>query len=251
MSLDVLYVAFNRLEFTQRTFKFLIAHTAWERVDRLVVYDDGSEPHARLWLQDAARECPVHVEFRAGERRGSPVAIMADYLSDSPADYFAKIDNDAAVPLGWLDAMLSVIGRNKSIDLLGMEAGMTVLAEERPGSVSMVNWNGEYRMEKSRHIGGIGLMRTDAFKRGPRLTANGRYYGFTEWQHSFYGRLNRGWITPDLPVALLDRIPAEPFASLSREYVERGWQRAWGPYSDFMSWAYEWVMEREAKCATA
>jgi hypothetical protein len=247
--LDVLYTAWNRLEFTQRTFTYLLEHTDWSKVSRLVVYDDGSLPSARLWLQDASRDCPARVEFRAGEHRGSPVAIMVDYLASADADYFAKIDNDVALPEGWLDAMLSVIEGNPSIDLLGMEAGMTVLPFERKGSVCFPDWDGRYRLADARHIGGVGLMRNECFHRQQRLVANGRYYGFTEWQHSFMGRLSRGWVTPDLPVALLDRIPDEPFSSLSRSYVERGWQRAWGSYDENMAWAYEWVIEREEMAA--
>jgi hypothetical protein len=77
------------------------------------------------------------------------------------------------------------------------------------------------------HIGGIGLMRVSTFKRRTRLVANGRF-GFTEWQHEYQPK--RGWITPDLPVVLLDRMPIEPWASLSARYISEGWQRRWTTY---------------------
>ena len=33
-----------------------------------------------------------------------------------------------------------------------------------------------------------------------------------------------------LKVFLLDRLPGEPWASLSRKYIAKGWQRAWSGY---------------------
>jgi hypothetical protein len=250
---DILFLAHNRLEFTQRSFRFLIEHTDWDRVSSLIVYDDASEFHSRLWIQDACAELDVPPAiFRCRDRPwGSPVAIMCDYLHDTPAEWFVKIDNDVAVCPGWLDELLSVVEVNPSIDLLGFEAGMTVLANETPGSVSMPEFDGRYGWEPSTHIGGVGLMRTEAFKRRTQLVAHGRYYGFTEWQHRFLGRLNRGWIKPDLPCPLLDRIPDEPFRSWSERYVRIGWQRFWPSYPDFMRWAYAWVLEKEAECVFA
>lgn len=68
--------------------------------------------------------------------------------------------------------------------------------------------------------------------------------GFSEWQHTY--QPVRGWIRPDLPVALLDRVPLEPWLSLSQEYIANGWQRPQGIWdARWMSWAYE-HLETEA-----
>lgn len=256
MKPDILFLAQNRLEFTQRTFRYLLEHTDWDLAGRLIVYDDASELRARLWLQDACAESPIPVHFRTSERWwGSPVAIMVDYLERDPAPWFVKIDNDVAVPPGWLQALLSVVERNPSIDLLGFEAGMTLVPHYWPGCVSIEDripdWDGLPLFEPSSHIGGVGLMRSSIFtrKRGRPLKAAGRYYGFTEWQH--INKPTRGWIKPDLAAPLLDRIPVEPFRSWSDRYNKIGWQRAWTPYDEFLSWSYEWVIEKEAECATA
>lgn len=37
-SVDVLYLAKGRLEFTKQTFKMLLANTDWDLVHRLIVY---------------------------------------------------------------------------------------------------------------------------------------------------------------------------------------------------------------------
>lgn len=233
MTVDVVFMAWNRLEFTKASFSALASNTDWDRVRRLVVYDDGSEDGTRDWLEAALADFPADVVFRA-ERFGSPVSLMAVYLRrDDPAEVFAKIDSDVAVPPGWLGEMLAVLDRNPSVELLGMEAGMTRVAG-RDGAP----FDGVRTVEPSSHIGGVGLMRRSAFESRAGLAADGRN-GFTEWQHTH--RPARGWIAPDLPVVLLDRLPFDPWRSLSAEYVERGWQRPWPSWDPvWMRWAWEW-----------
>ncbi len=217
MKLDILYSAFNRLAFTRISFQRLVAHTDWALVDRLVIYDDGSTDGSYQYLREALMLVPCETELRKTELR-SPVAIMLDYLATSDADVFAKIDNDIALPPGWLLAPLSVMLRHEGLDVLGLAAGWL----GRPAS------NGaSYGYEPCSHIGGVGLMRTEAFRRFPNLESNGRF-GFTEWQHE--NPVKSGWITPDVNAVQLDLIPDEPWADLARRYVVRGWSRRWPPY---------------------
>jgi glycosyltransferase involved in cell wall biosynthesis len=225
MKIDVLYLARNRLAFTQTTFGLLLENTDWDIVDRLVVYDDGSTDSTRGWLRRACMDAPMRVEFRA-TNFGSPVQIMLDYLDDSTADVFAKIDNDIAVPSGWLDPSVSVLEEFPEVDLLGLAAGWTGTKDGEPG------------YEACSHIGGVGLMRTDAFRRYPGLWGNGRQ-GFTQWQHA--NTVVSGWITPDLPVVQLDLIPDEPWRSLAKRYVARGWAREWPPYAETSREWWDWI----------
>jgi hypothetical protein len=231
---DVIYLTFNRLAFTQTSFAALLSNTDWQHVDRLIVYDDGSEDGSREWVGEAIAACPVHAEVRAEKHLG-PVAIMLRHLADPDnAAWFAKIDNDCCVPPGWLPAMLSVLETNPHVELLGMEAGMTAV----PGRDGAA-FDGVYGFEPATNIGGIGLMSRAMFDRLPAMLPDGRN-GFSELQHT-YGPV-RGWIKPDLPVALLDRVPAEPWLTLSAGYIADGWQRpqgVWDPY--WMGWAYEWL----------
>jgi glycosyltransferase involved in cell wall biosynthesis len=232
MSLDICFFAWNRLAFTQTTFALLLANTDWSIVDRLLVFDDGSIDGTREWLDDHISRAPVPAHLvHCGW--GSPVKIMNHYLDEEPADLFVKLDNDIAVPPGWLDTMADVLERNPDVELLGMESGQTVMAGE--------GWDGVYRVQRCSHTGGVGLFRSSAFLTRPRPVAHGRF-GFDSWQEE-QGPV-RAWITPDLHVPQLDRIPEEPWLSLSAKYVRKLWARPWGTYDP--SWQrpfYDWIAE--------
>lgn len=220
MSLDVLFLSFNRLAFTRASFGFLLVNTNWSLVERLYVYDDESEDGTFEFLSDAIGAVPVEHRL-VTLKLGSPVRVMNRYLEDSHADRFAKVDNDVAVPPGWLDELVGVVDRDPTIDLLGMEAGRMghpSVAGGGPGT----EWEGPSGFEWGSHIGGVGLMRREAFD--VPIPARGRF-GFTQYQLD--RQLNRGWIVPDLMVPQLDRIPTEPWTTLNADYLNAGWQRYW------------------------
>lgn len=223
--IDLLYLAHNRREFTQASMPALLANTDWRFVRRLLIYDDDSTDGVTEYLQGLIY--PVAHELRRAAF-GGPVAVMNDYLvgmSPTERTMFAKIDSDTMVPRGWLAQSLQVMNQHPEVALLGIEAFHRVVTERL-----------ERSYEPAAHIGGIGVMRAGAFVTLPR--PDGRF-GFTAWQEKTPAA-GRGFIKPSLPVFLLDRLPREPWLSLSREYVARGWQRAWGPYGesdrDLWSW---------------
>jgi glycosyltransferase involved in cell wall biosynthesis len=220
--IDILYLAFNRLEFTRQSMTAMTANTDWEEVRKLVIYDDGSTDGTREYLESL--EYPCEFEIRRS-RLGSPVAIMNDYLRRSPANLFAKVDSDTMLPSGWLKECLKVMDRRPRLDLLGIESFNDV----SPGETQR-----DFR--PSQFIGGIGLMRHRCFGTLPK--PNGRF-GFTQWQRSSPGVV-KGWIDPSLPVFLLDKLNLEPWRSLSREYISKGWQRPWPQYNDSESLLWEW-----------
>lgn len=224
--IDLLFLAHNRLEFTKATLAALFANTDWAQVDRLLIYDDASTDGTREYL--AALDYPAErVEFRFAVY-GGPVAAMIDYLYRRAPDgacMFAKIDSDTVVPPGWLGVCLRVMEQSPELDLLGIEAFHPTVPAPAPRSY-----------ESSRHIGGIGLMRTSAFRSMPR--PNGRF-GFTEWQLESPDVV-KGFINPALPVFLLDHLPREPWTTLSGQYVAAGWQRPWAPYEEERSNLWDW-----------
>ena len=237
MTVDIMFPCFNRLEFTQYSWAMLIRNTPWEQIGRVHVYDDGSTDGTRGWIESQLEHCPVQATLTFLGHQ-SPVAAMNHMVQVMGADWFAKIDNDTCVPHGWLDALLSVLEQNPSVDLIGMEAGMTRVAG-RDGEP----WDGTYSLRPSSHIGGVGLMRRRVFQ-GQRMRADGRY-GFTEYQYKNY--LARGWIEPDLPLVQLDRLPFEPWASLTRRYIDAGWSREWEPWTEqWMGWAWDWLPSPES-----
>lgn len=220
--IDIIYLAFNRLEFTKASMATMLVNTEWANVRKLVIYDDGSIDGTREYLKSV--RCPVPTEF-VFWKYGGPVAIMNHYLRSKPTEIFAKIDNDTMLPPSWLSECLKIMETHPKIDLLGIESFFPVAAGRATRGYVV-----------ARHIGGIGLMRTKCFKSLPR--ANGRF-GFTMWQHQ-NKQILKAWINPSLPVFLLDKLSGEPWASLSNSYVGKGWQRKCARYDDTKSAMWQW-----------
>ncbi len=222
--IDLLYLAYNRKEFTTESLKALKANTDWTRVRKTFLYDDGSEDGARELL--AAAELPVETE-KVFKKLNGPVAVMNDYLRRKSAAVFAKVDNDVILPPRWLEECLSVMDAGKELGLLGIEAFFKVAEGQAKRSYV-----------PAKHIGGIGLMRSACFKSLPK--PNGRF-GFTAWQMQNKDVV-KGWLNPSLPVILMDRLPMEPWRSLSTQYRNKGWQRTRDFYGDAERATWEWWM---------
>ncbi len=226
--IDVLYLAFNRLEFTRETFPLLLENTDWDLVNELFVIDDGSIDGTCEWLEKAARSAPARVRFLK-TAFGSPVEAMAHFIEAAGAPLLAKIDNDTMVPPRWLREAAAVMRAQPGIDMLGIEA-------LRPHDAKAVRRS----CSPSPCISGLGLYRRASFTRS-RPHACDRWHGFEEWQVAQQPPLGIGWIDPAMPIFLLDRCPFEPWASLTREYVHRGWQRAWQGYDPRDTlWHWRW-----------
>lgn len=239
MSVDVLYVAWNRREFTEVTFPLLLANTNWTLADRLVIHDDGSEDGTLEYLGDAHTACPVPVVFESRPLR-SPPAIMNRYVARrDAAEWFAKIDSDIACPPKWLDRMLDVLADHPEIDLLGMEGGRTGTPWQHYGP-GVTPETSRYGVEDARWIGGVGLFRTEAFACRPKLREDTGRDGLTHFQVEYGHDLGIAWICPDLLVSCLDMIPMEPYVELSERYVEAGWARAWGKYHERWTYYHSW-----------
>jgi hypothetical protein len=71
------------------------------------------------------------------------------------------------------------------------------------------------------------------------MVPHGTYGGFTDWQ-LLHKEVRKGWILPPLKVFLLDRLPMEPWASLSRKYIAAGDQRPWANYKPADAHLWSW-----------
>lgn len=220
---NLLFLAHNRLEFTRAAAEALIANTDWAMVERVLLYDDASEDGTREYLSGV--RFPVETHFRSGAF-GSPVAVMNHAILSLPHEgLLAKVDNDTVVPPDWLRQAYQALSTDDRLDLLGIEAHFEITQ------------NGRRSYRPAEFIGGIGLMRLRAFVTLPRPTQR---YGFTAWQQKSHEWVRAGWIEPSMPVFLLDRLPREPWASYSAEYVRRGWQREWSKYSEAQRALWDW-----------
>jgi hypothetical protein len=236
--IDLLYLAYERPEFTRASIAALIANTNWSLVNRVVVYDDAAKddfPFIPKWPGQDVYRC---------QHFGGPVAIMNDYLARDGADVFAKIDNDVIVPLGWLDTCVGAMARRPELGLLGIEPPKSRTPAPWANGVRMpapelTGGNGDYA--RCDMIGGIGLMRRSAFASVDRMRPFGfnGVGGFSDWQ-ARHPEVVKGWIVPPLDLFLLDRLPIEPWASLSREYIAKGWQRPWTNYDPADAELWNW-----------
>jgi len=226
---DLLYLACNRLEFTRETFSALVANTDWQYVKELFVYDDGSQDGTREWLGANISKVPAPVRM-VDTRFGSPVKAMVHFIESASAPMLAKSDNDAMLPPAWLRQSLEVMDRHKELTMLGIEAMYphvddTTLARSYTAA---------------QFISGLGLYRREAFARS-RPSAYNKWFGLEEWQMARSRQFTYGWITPAIPVFLLDRFPFEPWTRYSDEYIRRGWQRSWPKYDPASRlWHWRW-----------
>jgi glycosyltransferase involved in cell wall biosynthesis len=213
--IDIIFPAFNRLEFTRESMETMLLNTDWSQVRNLVIYDDGSTDGTREYLKSVIY--PVAHEF-VFKGLGGPVAIMKHYLSGSPSEIFGKIDNDVILPPQWLEQCLDVMGKHPELDLLGIEA-----------FCRLEDGYTQRTYKPAAHIGGIGFMRSRCFRTMPEPQGFGGRFGFTQWQRK-NKHVVKGWINPSLPVFLLDKLPIEPWFRLSSKYLASGWQRRWASY---------------------
>jgi glycosyltransferase involved in cell wall biosynthesis len=233
--IEIMYPAHNRLAFVQATFPALLANTNWELVDRLHITDDRSRDGTYEYLADAIRAVPVPVVL-SSSRFSGPVAAMNHVLDRCEAEVLGKCDSDLIVCPGWLDVMLATLDANPNIDALGMEPGFGA-------PVALVTL--ERHAKPAPFIGGVGLIRTRVFARR-RPAQDKRFFGWTQFQRR---HVRAAWITPDLPVFLLDHVPVEPWASLAQTYIAQGWSRKWAEYFEPSPAYYDWWVGRGAAVA--
>jgi glycosyltransferase involved in cell wall biosynthesis len=247
--IDVLYVAYNRLEFTQASFQALLDNTNWGLVRWLHVHDDGSTDGTFEYLTEMVRGLDGSLgslvsitRIDEDNRERGPVAAMNRYLAwnrgegdgvfnaDEPAEMFAKVDNDFVMPPGWLDDLHAVLSAHPDLDLLGCEPMMGLA-------------DGSHVAEDARFIGGKGLMRTRAFANGEmRPHGQNGYFGFTNWQMETEA-VTKAWINPDLRCFGLDQLPIPRWRKLTDIYERKGWQRRWPEYDPASHAYWDWWTE--------
>lgn len=239
MSVEILFTTHNRLAFTEASLAALRANTNWGLVARLQICDDESVDGTYEFLADAIRDWPAPVTLTRKGYGGS-VNALAEVASRVHTELFAKIDNDVIVCSRWLETMIAVLTANQWVDALGME----------PGFGAPLGSAYSHTPVAARWIGGVGVFRSQLFKRA-RLKQNDRFFGLTAfWRH--FARC--AWISPDLPVFLLDKLPFEPWRSLTAEYVERGWSREWPEdlvYPEDMRPYWSWWLKEQAEISAA
>ena len=253
--IDLVFLAHNRLEFTRASLAALKANTDWSQVGRIIKYvdigpdghDDGTADLVVGWGRGATTYTRI-ANF------GGPVLIMQEYLREfgRPDGVFCKIDNDVIVPPGWWTAGADVMARNPQLDLLGIEPPASRTRSPYGGKLSVCAESDWKPTDPIPHfvpcdsIGGIGFMRVSAFRNGT-MRQHSTYGGFTDWQLA-HRQVSKGWIVPPLKLFLLDRLPIEPWASLSKDYIDQKWQRMWTRYPETAApYLWDWWLSHPAR----
>lgn len=227
---DLLFLAFNRLEYTKESFHWLVENTNWNLVRNVTVWDDGSSDGTKEWLEKNLDRIPADCELKHNNI-GSPVDVMARWIETCRASLIAKIDNDAVMPPAWLDEAVAVLDSAPELDFLGLEALCAVSPKH----------DGPRGYRPAETISGLGLYRRRCFSKS-LPTSNQRWFGFENWQLAQGEELSVGWIDPGLPVILLDRLPMDMWRKLADAYAVRGWHRRWECYNDASAslWSWRW-----------
>ena len=234
--LELLFLARNRLEFTREALSALHLNTNWKKVKKLWLYDDGSTDGTREYLQTYKNELnnfkTVEAELRT-TNLGSPILVTNNFITRTKSPLLAKIDNDTILPPGWLDLSLEIMEAQPEVDCLGLE-------------YRGLNGGSPAHAITADHIGGLYVAHRRAFEHGDLPIPSRKYFGWQDYQYKH--NLRRCWIQPSIPVFLLDRVPEEPYASLSRKYEAAGWQRdvpQWD-YKPEQSELWKWWTQRNA-----
>jgi hypothetical protein len=250
--IDILFATNGRAEYTRESLEALKENTDWRLVRVLWIYldhrsDEQTGAAVLQWLAAFAFRRPVQI---IEHELDGPVAIMLDYFGRIAAgELVAKIDNDVIVPRGWLAAAARVMEARPELDILGLEPPLSRTAApwakgKRPAPpewLPMTHRPGDGCPGYARAdaIGGVGLMRRRAFTDREPMVPHSTYGGFTDWQQR-HPDLVIGWIIPPISLFLLDRLPLEPWSTLSRKYIARGEQRGWTNYGPEAAELWEW-----------
>jgi len=224
-SVDLMVPVYNRAEYTRECLDNLIKNTSWENVRKLSVYNVCSEDGARRVIDEMLspfKGAPYEVVDLA---KMTVHDVQNIHVMKAETPFVVKIDNDTVVPPRWLETALSVQSRYPFIGLLGLYPWLGISLE---GLVP-----DQYRYAPTPVVGGLFLSKVSVFREAPCLpkTLGGGYCGFQEWQRTFTRSVIKAWIVPGIHVILLDMIPFDPWASLGKSYIKRGWQRMCKPYS--------------------
>lgn len=235
MKVDLIFPCKNRPEFSRASLAALIANTDFDLVKTLYFMTDGGteegiEARDQIWMRS------TNLDKR---RYGGPVAITNRVIEHGRAPFIAKIDNDVIVPPGWLNQCVRTLELNPYLGILGLEPPESRTANPQTGRVDQPPeyTSGSLAGVPPAHfavtdcVGGVFVARRSAFEGRALPVPNGfnGVGGFTGWQQQNTDVV-KGWIVPPLKLFLLDRLPMDPWRSLSDRYESEGDQRPWTKY---------------------
>ena len=232
---DLMMAVHDRVDFTRETLRCLDENTDWALVDKFTIFDVASKDVTH----DMLAVCRYPAQVVRFDTRRHIVDVQHEQIKRATAPLIIKLDNDTIVPPNWLTEIVGVMDRHPELDGLGFEAVNTsigVRIDNMPTTLPR-----SYAL--TQFLGGLHCFRTRAFAASMPV-ASGQHFGLQTWMDQRKD-LKLGWIAPSLNVFLLDRLPLEPWATLTRKYVEQGLQRNWEKYSEADAHLWKWWLNKE------
>ena len=149
MTIDILYITYNRLNYTKKTLPLLIENAGTEF--SLTIVDNGSTDGTVQYLKQKSREYKSAIKkiiFHNDNQGISPPTNQ--FWRDSRATFIGKVDNDTLLPKNWLKVLHEAHIKS---DKLGVIGGF----HHRLEDVNMVKMQ-----QRSISLDGVGLV-PDAF----------------------------------------------------------------------------------------
>jgi len=108
MKAAILFLSYNRREYTMEALDFLLRNTPVEH--DILCYDNGSTDGTAEWVANRAedeRDAGRRVFFIGAKQNKGIAKAMNVFFDIYPhVDWYGKVDNDTVVPEGWLDKLI-------------------------------------------------------------------------------------------------------------------------------------------------
>jgi len=188
----------ERPHYTELSLYRLLAATCFDDVEFIFI-SDGNSPEMSARLRGIASDFPQISHFIEHKKPIGVASCMDKVLFDVPGDFefFAKVDNDVLVPVGWLDYGLNFLSSQEATDKNILVAGFPPKGDRVKG----------YKI--AQHVGGIFVAKKSAFS--GRIGSTHTVYGWTRYQHNIVSKrgkivwIDKGWEAlngPDHPLSL-------------------------------------------------
>jgi len=202
----VLYLTYNRLEYTKLSLKALLENT--EYPFELHIVDNGSTDGTQEWLEQQRDLFPEVIRSLTlnNENRGL-AAPTNEFWDRTGTDLIGKVDNDTLVPKGWLSKLVEA---HLNSDRLGVIGGFHFQPEDFVESLCLdrlLNVD-SVGILRDRHIGGccyIMKRKVQQVIGHIKVDPQRKIMGWTEFQHAIdnAGYLN-GYYYPLMYVDHMD-----------------------------------------------
>lgn len=210
---DVVYLSYNRLDYTKRTLPRLLEATTHPSCN-IIVVDNGSNPEVVEYLK-SLRDPRLVLMLNATNEGISPV--MNRIFQGTQAKYVAKVDNDMVVHKGWLE---DLIGKLDADEALAVAGGFHWMPEDWDPERARKNIEGGVLRQP--HVGGGFAVKTSAIREcGLIDVGQWKIGGWTEYQHKLAEKgFKIGYVVD--PMVRFEHLddPRHPETGIDLEYLK-------------------------------